>query len=468
MNHGEAWSSGGRRGSRGRSQPSGQWVIRQKSETPVTVDKSLDESSGNRGRGSRGRGGSRTSCSPRNSYGRGNDEQSPVQVYVNKSNVGFVEKGVQQNRKSQDYLIGSTKQPDDGAAGLNSSGDNKAVLQSKSTNVSGGLFVSGECEAKGVKEGAKMHCDVLNRMKDVTLSCQESVSPTSDKKVELSIVEDHKSAPKADRAGNSSKESSSSPFDIFLQKAVMGLKPSILELSREKRKAAKGYTGSVIRPGMVLLKNYLSINDQVMIVNKCLQLGLGEGGFYQPGYRDEAKLHLKMMCLGKNWDPETCRYGEIRPIDGSTPPKIPAEFNQFVEKAVKESQSLAASNSKETKGVDGIPFMLPDICIVNFYTSTGRLGLHQDKDESENSIRKGLPVVSFSIGDSAEFLYGDQRDEDKAETLILESGDVLLFGGKSRSVFHGVRSIRKDTAPKALSQETSLRPGRLNLTFRQY
>ncbi|KAG7581901.1 Alpha-ketoglutarate-dependent dioxygenase AlkB-like [Arabidopsis suecica] len=467
MNHGEAWSSGGRRGSRGRSQPSGQWV-------PVTVDKSLDESSGNRGRGSRGRGGSRTSYSPRNSYGRGNDEHSPVQAYGKKSNVGFVQKGVQQNRKSQEYVIGSTKQPDDGVATLNSSGDNKDLLQSstssssKSTHFSGGSFVSSECEDKGVKDGAKMHCDLVNRMKDVTLSCQGSVSSTIVQKVELSSVEDHKIAPKADGAGNSSNESNSSPFDIFLQKKVMGLKPSILDRNREKRKAAKGYTGSVIRPGMVLLKNYLSINDQVMIVNKCRQLGLGEGGFYQPGYRDEAKLHLKMMCLGKNWDPETCRYGEIRPIDGSTPPKIPAEFNQFVEKAVKESQSLAASNSKETKGVDGIPFMLPDICIVNFYTSTGRLGLHQDKDESENSIRKGLPVVSLSIGDSAEFLYGDQRDEDKAETLILESGDVLLFGGKSRSVFHGVRSIRKDTAPKALSQETSLRPGRLNLTFRQY
>lgn len=114
-----------------------------------------------------------------------------------------------------------------------------------------------------------------------------------------------------------------------------------------------------------------------MIVNKCRQLGLGEGGFYQPGYRDEAKLHLKMMCLGKNWDPETSRYGEIRPIDRSTPPKIPIEFNQFVEKAIKESQSLASSNSNEKKGEDEIPFMLPDICIVNFYTSTGRLGLHQ-------------------------------------------------------------------------------------------
>ena len=94
--------------------------------------------------------------------------------------------------------------------------------------------------------------------------------------------------------------------------------------------------------------------------------------------------------------------------------------------------------------------------------------MFQDKDESAKSIQKGFPVVSFSIGNSAEFLYGDQRDDDKADMVVLQSGDVLLFGGKSRNVFHGVRSILKDTAPKVLVQETNLRPGRLNLTFRQY
>ncbi len=50
-------------------------------------------------------------------------------------------------------------------------------------------------------------------------------------------------------------------------------------------------------------------------------------------------------------------------------------------------------------------------------------------------------MVSFSIGDTAEFLYGDQRDVDKAEKVSLESGDVLVFGGESRHIFHGVASI---------------------------
>lgn len=77
-------------------------------------------------------------------------------------------------------------------------------------------------------------------------------------------------------------------------------------------------------------------------------------------------------------------------------------------------------------------------------------------------------MVSFSIGDSAEFLYSDERDVDKAEKVELESGDVLIFGGNSRHIFHGVTAIKKNSAPGSLLEETNIRPGRLNLTFRQY
>ncbi|CAA7024642.1 unnamed protein product [Microthlaspi erraticum] len=434
MNHGEAQGSGGRhRGSGGRSPSSGQRGHRHNSENPVTVDRPFGESSCSRNRGSQGRGRGRN---------------SPKQAWVVTSpQVSHV------NRKSQEDGTGSTyKQPDEVAA-LKISGDDKDLLQSSASSTSTNINLVSGGEDKDVRE-----CIVI-KQSHVSLSCQESPSSsTSDHKVEISSGEDHDTAHKSGDAENASNESEKRPFDLFLKTKVFRLKPSVFELNKDKRKESKGYTGSVIRPGMVLLKNYLSINDQVMILKKCRQLGVGEGGFYQPGYRDGASLHLKMMCLGKNWDPQTCRYGETRPTDGSTPPQIPVEFNRFVEKAVKESQSLAAE----------IPYMSPDICIANFYTSTGRLGLHQDKDESIKSIRKGLPVVSFSIGDSAEFLYGDQSDEDKAEKVFLESGDVLLFGGKSRNVFHGVRSINKNTAPKVLVQETSLRPGRLNLTFRQY
>ncbi|EOY04520.1 hypothetical protein QUC31_017227 [Theobroma cacao] len=223
----------------------------------------------------------------------------------------------------------------------------------------------------------------------------------------------------------------------------------------------------VLRPGMVLLKRYISLCEQINIVKTCQTLGVGPGGFYRPGYKDGAKLRLHMMCLGLNWDPQTRKYDKRHPIDDCEPPNIPCEFCLLVRRAIQDAHCLIKKNYIVGNVEDVLPSMSPDICIINFYTTNGRLGLHQDRDESRESLHKGLPVVSFSIGNSAEFLYGDQRDEDKAEKVVLDSGDVLIFGGESRMVFHGVPSIIPNTAPQALLAETGLRRGRLNLTFRQ-
>ncbi|KAM7480642.1 hypothetical protein LguiA_028855 [Lonicera macranthoides] len=268
--------------------------------------------------------------------------------------------------------------------------------------------------------------------------------------------------------------STKAPFDICQKQtgSVVKLKPSLLVKNREKKKetsrAVEGIKITILRSGMILLKNYISCADQVKIVKICRELGLGKGGFYHPRYRDGADLQLKMMCLGKNWDPETSSYGDQRPFDLARPPLIPNEFHQLVIGAIQDSHEYLQKQTKERNVGYVLPSMSPNLCIVNFYAKSGRLGLHQDKDESQLSIGRGLPVVSFSIGDSAEFLYGDQRDVEKAEKVILESGDVLIFGGKSRLIFHGVKTILQDTAPKALLEESNLRSGRLNLTFREY
>ncbi|MED6170650.1 hypothetical protein PIB30_033125 [Stylosanthes scabra] len=224
----------------------------------------------------------------------------------------------------------------------------------------------------------------------------------------------------------------------------------------------------ILRQGMVLLKHYITHDEQVEIVKICRQLGLGPGGFYRPGYADGAKLRLHMMCLGLDWDPQTGKYRNIRLADGSSPPSIPESFGKLVVKAIEEAHCLIRKECRVSFAERILPSMSPDVRIVNFYNSHGRLGLHKDRDESRESIRKGLPVVSFSIGDSSVFIYGDQRDVDKAEKVVLESVDVLIFGGESRLVFHGVSSIIPNSAPKKLIQDSMLSPGRLNLTFRQY
>ncbi|KAJ9694115.1 hypothetical protein PVL29_009884 [Vitis rotundifolia] len=264
------------------------------------------------------------------------------------------------------------------------------------------------------------------------------------------------------------------PFDICKSGVMhpVNLNSPLHVSNRDKQNEIKhsmeGTTQEVLRPGMVLLKGHISLTEQIKMVKKCRDLGVGPGGFYRPGYQDGAKLRLQMMCLGMNWDPQTRKYEKRHPLDGSEPPDIPQEFSVLVERAIQDSQSLIKKNSGENNVEDMLPRMSPNICIVNFYTTSGRLGLHQDRDESEESLLKRLPVVSFSLGDSAEFLYGDQRNVDAARRVVLESGDVLIFGGPSRHIFHGVSSIIPNSAPNSLLEETNLLPGRLNLTLRQF
>ncbi|KAI6673299.1 hypothetical protein NL676_001205 [Syzygium grande] len=263
------------------------------------------------------------------------------------------------------------------------------------------------------------------------------------------------------------------PFDIYLPRrrrldfAETSDHVEDCEHTREAVQLVEA-DSQVLRPGMVLLKNYITLSEQIEIVSKCREIGIGPGGFYQPSYQDGAKLRLQMMCLGLDWDPNTRKYERQRRVDGCNAPDIPNEFILAVKRVIGDAQDLVEKGDRRSNFRNGLPTMSPNICIVNFYTTTGRLGLHQDRDESRESLQKGLPVVSFSIGDSAEFLFGDYRDVDGAERVMLESGDVVIFGGESRMVFHGISSIVPNSAPKALLDESGLRPGRLNLTFRQF
>lgn len=108
-------------------------------------------------------------------------------------------------------------------------------------------------------------------------------------------------------------------------------------------------------------------------MKQCRDLGVGPGGFYRPGYRDGAKLSLQMMCLGKDWDPETKSYGDVRRYDDAKPPPIPNDFMVLVQKAIAEARNLFYARVLESI----LPNMSPDICIMNFYTQSGKLGLHQ-------------------------------------------------------------------------------------------
>ena len=183
---------------------------------------------------------------------------------------------------------------------------------------------------------------------------------------------------------------------------------------------------------MILIKGYLTPKVQIAIIRRRRELGLRTGGFYTPEFPGGSKMKLKMMCLGKDWNPYTKTYHESRVKDGAKAPRILKEFYPIVKEAVRIAQQHEE---------DPIPDLEADLCIINFYKKGGRLGLHQDKDETPESLARAIPVVSWSIGDDAEFLYGDRKRMDLARKIVLKSGDVLIMGVKSRMLYHGVKRI---------------------------
>ncbi|PIA59612.1 hypothetical protein AQUCO_00400477v1 [Aquilegia coerulea] len=99
---------------------------------------------------------------------------------------------------------------------------------------------------------------------------------------------------------------------------------------------------------------------------------MGHGGFYQPGYRNGAKIHLQMLCLENFWDPETKSYEEFRSIDGAKPPTIPAMFKKLVGEAIRACHSIIRDGSIRNPA-DEIPSMEPDISIFSFFAQSGKL-----------------------------------------------------------------------------------------------
>ena len=99
---------------------------------------------------------------------------------------------------------------------------------------------------------------------------------------------------------------------------------------------------------------------------------------------------------------------------------------------------------------------LPDCCLVNWYGPTARMGMHRDADEADF----GWPVVSISLGDPAVFRIGGLGRKDPAQTVLLESGDVVVFGGAARLAYHGIDRIR------AGGSRVWPEGGRVNLTLR--
>jgi DNA oxidative demethylase len=158
------------------------------------------------------------------------------------------------------------------------------------------------------------------------------------------------------------------------------------------------------------------------------------------GYRMSVAM---TNCGQAGWitDRRGYRYDPVDPTTGRAWPPMPSSFRRV------------AAGAAAQAGFDGFQ---PDACLINRYEPGARLSLHQDKDERDLTA----PVVSVSLGLPATFLFGGMRRNDRPRRVRLESGDVAVWGGPARLVFHGVD-------PLADGEDSLTGRCRINLTFRK-
>jgi alkylated DNA repair protein (DNA oxidative demethylase) len=196
-----------------------------------------------------------------------------------------------------------------------------------------------------------------------------------------------------------------------------------------------------IAPGIVLWRGKLAQREQSALLTDVLARA-ESAPFYTPRMpKSGAPFSVAMTNFGSlGWisDERGYRYEGQHPQTHAAWPAIP---------------SLLLELWAETTGYDAAP----ECCLVNLYRGRARMGLHRDADEEA----RDAPVLSVSLGDTAQFRIGGETRKAPTRSLTLSSGDVLVFGGPARMAYHGIDRV--------LAGSSQLVPGggRLNLTLRR-
>lgn len=209
-------------------------------------------------------------------------------------------------------------------------------------------------------------------------------------------------------------------------------------------------------------KKYQTIFDSVYLFEEALSfeetnyfLSLYEENkdtIYTPVLSSGRSMSLQMTCLGKHWNPKTYQYSVCREdYDQQTVQEFPLQVNQILAKFL-----IPFQNQYKAEW---------DIGIMNVYNSQAKLGLHIDNSESIETMLSGHPIISLSFGASCVFRIGGFSRFEEYQDIVLNSGDVLIFGGPSRMRYHSVLKISKND-----EQKFSVLPPttRLNFTFRKF
>ena len=194
-------------------------------------------------------------------------------------------------------------------------------------------------------------------------------------------------------------------------------------------------------PGALLYPGYLPPAEQQGVL-AAVRAVIAEAPLFAPTMSRTAKpFSVKMTNCGPlGWvsDSGGYRYQPLHPGTGRPWPPIPGAIAAIWRDLLPDAPA-------------------PEACLINYYASAAKMGLHQDRDERAFDV----PVLSISLGDEARFRLGGEARNAPTRSFRLSSGDVFTFGGPSRLAFHGIDRVLAGTS--ALLPEG----GRFNLTLRR-
>eukprot|EP00927_Polykrikos_kofoidii_P072558 TRINITY_DN68660_c0_g1_i1.p1 TRINITY_DN68660_c0_g1~~TRINITY_DN68660_c0_g1_i1.p1 ORF type:complete len:302 (-),score=24.88 TRINITY_DN68660_c0_g1_i1:209-1114(-) len=180
---------------------------------------------------------------------------------------------------------------------------------------------------------------------------------------------------------------------------------------------------------------------------------------------------LDMSCqIGKRSQPEGCSGGWFRYQDGGVELNdgTKARFWDTIDCFPKQFQQLGEALARlggdfcpETLGRSAGKFQAR-VGALNFYTGRGRMNWHRD---DYNFAKKERPIVMASVGDAADFGY-KMHESDREQSVRLDSGDVIIFGGDARDLLHALLRVYPRTAPQELVFPELPGPGRVSMTWR--
>lgn len=201
-------------------------------------------------------------------------------------------------------------------------------------------------------------------------------------------------------------------------------------------------SSETIGPDSLILRGFAS--DQAATLLDLIEAVTRQSPLRQMMTPGGLKMKARLSNCGRQgWvtDARGYRYQPTDPLTEQPWPPMP---------------ELIATIASQAAAEAGFADFRPDVCLINCYQPGAGMGLHQDKDERDFS----QPIVSISLGVPAIFLFGGLKRKDRPDAYLLKHGDVVVWGGKDRLRFHGIRPLRLAHHPDTGQQ-------RFNLTLRR-